>query len=65
MGNKITDGNPLKAKLSIFIEEQGATSVENLWNEGTDHESLRATVVEKTLHCVANMTQIALEFLLS
>ena len=28
MANKITDGNLLKAKLGIFIEEQGATSVE-------------------------------------
>ena len=31
VANKITDGNPLKEKPGIFIEEQGATSVESLW----------------------------------
>jgi len=29
VANKITDGNPLKTKLGIFIDEQGATSVES------------------------------------
>ena len=43
VANEITDGNPLKAKLGIFIEDQGATSVENLWKGATDHESLRTT----------------------
>ena len=33
VANKITDGNPLKAKLGIFVDEQ----------EVTDHESLRTT----------------------
>ena len=28
--NKITDGNPLKAKLDNFIKEQAAASVESL-----------------------------------
>ena len=41
--NKITDGNPFKVKLSIFIEEQEATCVESLWKKATDHESLRTT----------------------
>ena len=45
VANKITDGNPLKAKLSIFIEEQGATNVEGLWKGATSHESLRTTVL--------------------
>jgi len=27
----MTDGNTLKTKLGIFIDEQGATSVERLW----------------------------------
>ena len=40
VASKITDGNPLKAKLDIFIEEQKATSVESLWKKTTDHESL-------------------------
>ena len=39
----ITDGNPFKAKLGIFIEEQGPASVESLCKGATDHESLRAT----------------------
>ena len=41
--NKITDGNPLKAKLDIFIEEQWVTSVESLWEGTTDNESLITT----------------------
>ena len=45
--NKITDGNQLKAKLGIFIEEQGATSVESLRKGATDHESLRTTAIEE------------------
>ena len=44
LANKITDGNSLKAKLSTFIEEQGATSIESLWNGATDHKSLRTAV---------------------
>ena len=43
MANKIIDENPLKAKLGIFIEEQGATSVVSLRKGATDHESLRTT----------------------
>ena len=43
VANKIIDGNPFKAKLGIFIEEQGATSVESLWKGATDHEGLRTT----------------------
>jgi len=35
MVNKITDGNTLKTKLGIFIDEPGSTSVESL--EG-DHK---------------------------
>ena len=31
VANIITDGNPFKTKLDIFIEEHGATSVESLW----------------------------------
>ena len=46
MANKITDGNLLKAKLGIFIEDQGATSVEIVWKESTDHESLRTTAID-------------------
>ena len=34
VANKITDGNPLKAKLGIFIEKHGTTSVESLWKGG-------------------------------
>ena len=45
VANKITDGNPLKAKLGIFIKKQGATSVEGLWKGATDHKSLRITVL--------------------
>ena len=33
MANKISDENPLKAKLGIFVKEQGET----------DHESIRIT----------------------
>ena len=47
LANKITDGNPLKTKLDIFIEVQGATSVESLWKGATDHESLRATALDQ------------------
>ena len=46
VANKITDKNPLKAKLSIFIEEPVATSVESLWNGAIDHESLKTTVLK-------------------
>ena len=31
VANKIIDGNSLKPKLGIFIEEQEATSVESVW----------------------------------
>ena len=30
VANEITDGNPLKSKLSIFMAEQEATSVKSL-----------------------------------
>ena len=43
MANKVTDGNPLKAKLGTFIEEQGAICVESLWKGTRDHESLKNT----------------------
>ena len=43
VANKITEGNQLKVKPGIFIEEQGATSVESFWKETTYHESLRIT----------------------
>ena len=43
VANKITDGNPLKSKLGIFIEVQGTKSVKSLWKGTTDHESLRTT----------------------
>ena len=46
VANKTTNENQLKAKLGIFIEEQGATSVESLWKGATDHESLRTTAVD-------------------
>ena len=46
MANKISDENPLKAKLGIFVEEQGVTSVGSLWKEATDHESLRTTAID-------------------
>ena len=46
MVNKITDRNPLKSKLGIFIEEQGVTGFESLWKEATDHKSLRTTGLE-------------------
>ena len=41
VANKIADGNPLKAKLGICIEEQMATCVESLCKGATDHEWLR------------------------
>ena len=44
---KITNENPLKAKLDSFIEEQGATRVESLWKGATDHKSLRSTGLDK------------------
>jgi len=34
-----------KTKIGICIDEQGATSVESLWKEATNHESLRTTVL--------------------
>ena len=43
MANKITDGNPLKATLGIFIVEQRTISVDSLWKGAMDHESLRIT----------------------
>jgi len=30
VANKITDGNTLKTKLGVFIDEQGAPSVDSL-----------------------------------
>ena len=44
--NKITDGNTLKTKVGIFIDEQEATNVESLWKGATNHESLRTTDLE-------------------
>ena len=44
--NKTTNENQLKAKLGIFIEEQGGTSVESLWKGATDYESLRTTALD-------------------
>ena len=41
MVNRINNENPLKAKLGIFIEEQGATSVESLWKRATGYKMLR------------------------
>jgi len=43
VANKITDGNPLKTKPGIFIDEQGGTSVECLLKGATAHENLRTT----------------------
>ena len=45
VANKITDGNPLKAKLDVFVEKQGATSVESVWKRATDHEVSRTTAL--------------------
>jgi len=39
MANKITDGNPLKTKIGIFIDERGTTSVESLLKWANAHES--------------------------
>ena len=50
MANKTTDGNPLKAKLGIFIEEQGATRVESLCKGTMDYESLRITGLEQSFY---------------
>ena len=47
MANKITDGNLLKIKLSIFIEEHGATSDESLWKGVTNHEIWRTTALDQ------------------
>ena len=41
--NKITDGNPSKAKLGVFVEEKEAISVKSVCKGATDHESLRTT----------------------
>ena len=41
-------GHKHRSKLGIFIDEQGATSVENLFKGATDHESLRTTLVSDT-----------------
>ena len=49
VADKIIDGNPLNAKLGIFTEEQGATSVESLWKRTMDHESLRTTGLEEAI----------------
>ena len=46
MAKKTTNENQLRAKLGIFIEEQGATSVESLWKGATDHESFRTTALD-------------------
>ena len=43
LANKTTVGNPLKAKLGIFTEEQRATSVESLLKGAMNHKSLRTT----------------------
>ena len=50
MANKITDGKPSKAKLGIFIEEQGATSVESLWKAATIYKSLKTTDVSSVFN---------------
>ena len=55
VANKITDGNLLKAKLGIFIKEQGATSVEILW---TDHKSLRTTAPEPPMGSILTYFKI-------
>ena len=44
--NKITDGNPSKAKLGIFIEEKEAISVKSVCKGATDHENLRTTAID-------------------
>jgi len=49
--NKITDGNPLKTKLSIFIDEQGATSLESLLKGATVHESFKTTSLNNLYRC--------------
>jgi len=38
-------GHKQRPKLGIFIDEQGATSVESLLKGATTHESLRTTVI--------------------
>ena len=43
VANKLNDGNRLKIKLGIFIEEQEAICVESRWKGATDHKSLRTT----------------------
>ena len=41
-------GHEQRSKLGIFIDEQGATSVESLLKGTTVHESLRNTVLSDT-----------------
>jgi len=41
-------GHEQRPKLGIFIDEQGATSVESLLKGATAHESLRTTVLSDT-----------------
>jgi len=41
-------GHEHRSKLGIFIDEQGATSVESLLKGATAHESLRTTVLSDT-----------------
>ena len=45
-------------KMGIFIEEQGATSVETLWKETMDHKSLRATALEPPMRSILTLFQI-------
>ena len=57
MVNKTTDENLLKAKLGIFVKDQGITSVESLWKGATDHESLRATDLNRQIRRVGSWYQ--------
>jgi len=41
-------GHEQRSKLGIFIDEQGATSVESVLKEATAHESLGTTVLSDT-----------------
>ena len=41
-------GHEQRPKLAIFIDEQGATSVESLLKEATAHDSLKTTVLSET-----------------
>ena len=49
MANKITDGNPLKPKPGVFIEEQRPQVLRFFGRGPTDHESLRTTGLDYKL----------------